>query len=82
MHQPLGSVEGYAVDVAIQAEQFSVARRLMAELTAQHTGQTVERILADGDRDRWFTAEEALEYGMVDEMIEPGHRRRSGGPDA
>ena len=73
MHQPLGAVEGYAVDVAIQAEQFSVARRLMAELTAQHTGQTVERILADGDRDRWFTAEEARDYGMVDEVISPAH---------
>jgi ATP-dependent Clp protease protease subunit len=69
MHQPLGAVEGYAVDVAIQAEQFSLARRLMAELTAQHTGQSVERITADGDRDRWFTAEEALAYGMVDEVI-------------
>jgi ATP-dependent Clp protease protease subunit len=69
MHQPLGSVEGYAVDVAIQAEQFSLARRLMAELTAEHTGQTVERIIADGDRDRWFTAQEALAYGMVDEVI-------------
>ena len=55
MHQPLGSVQGYAVDIAIQAEQFSVMRRLMAELTAQHTGQTPERILQDGDRDRWFT---------------------------
>jgi ATP-dependent Clp protease protease subunit len=71
MHQPLGAVEGYAVDVAIQAEQFTLARRLMAELTAQHTGQTVERIIADGDRDRWFTASEALEYGMVDEVIKP-----------
>ena len=69
MHQPLGAVEGYAVDVAIQAEQFSLARRLMAELTAHHTGQSVERITADGDRDRWFTAEEALAYGMVDEVI-------------
>ena len=69
MHQPLGAVEGYAVDVAIQAEQFSLARRLMAELTAQHTGQSVERITSDGDRDRWFTAEEALAYGMVDEVI-------------
>jgi ATP-dependent Clp protease protease subunit len=69
MHQPLGSVEGYAVDVAIQAEQFAMARRLMAELTAEHTGQTVERILADGDRDRWFTPEEAIEYGMIDEVI-------------
>ncbi len=69
MHQPLGSVEGYAVDVAIQAEQFSLARRLMAELTAEHTGQPVERIVADGDRDRWFTAQEALAYGMVDDVI-------------
>lgn len=71
MHQPLGAVEGYAVDVAIQAEQFTLARRLMAELTAQHTGQPVERIIADGDRDRWFTAREALEYGMIDEVIKP-----------
>jgi ATP-dependent Clp protease, protease subunit len=71
MHQPLGAVEGYAVDVAIQAEQFSLARRLMAELTAQHTGQSVEQILADGDRDRWFTAEDALGYGMIDEVITP-----------
>jgi ATP-dependent Clp protease protease subunit len=69
MHQPLGSVQGYAVDIAIQAEQFAMARTLMAELIAQHTGQTVERILADGDRDRWFTPEQALEYGMVDEVI-------------
>jgi ATP-dependent Clp protease protease subunit len=74
MHQPLGSVQGYAVDIAIQAEQFSIMRRLMAELTAQHTGQTVERILADGDRDRWFTPEEALEYGMIDRIIDPPAR--------
>jgi len=69
MHQPLGSVEGYAVDVAIQAEQFAMARQLMAELIAQHTGQAVERILADGDRDRWFTADQAKTYGMIDEVI-------------
>jgi len=75
MHQPLGAVEGYAVDVAIQAEQFSLARRLMAELTANHTGQSVERIMADGDRDRWFTADEALAYGMVDDVIATRPRR-------
>jgi ATP-dependent Clp protease protease subunit len=69
MHQPLGSVQGYAVDIAIQAEQFTVMRHLMAELTAQHTGQTVDRVLADGERDRWFTPSEALEYGMIDEII-------------
>ena len=69
MHQPLGSVQGYAVDIAIQAEQFTIMRHLMAELTAQHTGQTVERVLADGERDRWFTPAEALDYGMIDEII-------------
>jgi ATP-dependent Clp protease protease subunit len=61
MHQPLGSVQGFAVDIAIQAEQFTIMRRLMAELTAEHTGQTVDRILADGERDRWFTPLDALE---------------------
>jgi ATP-dependent Clp protease protease subunit len=70
MHQPLGSVQGYAVDIAIQAEQFKIMRRVMAELTAQHTGHTVERVLADGERDRWFTPVEALEYGMIDEIIQ------------
>jgi len=45
----------------------------MAELIAQHCGQTVERILADGDRDRWFTPEQALEYGMIDEVIVARH---------
>jgi ATP-dependent Clp protease, protease subunit len=70
MHQPLGSVQGYAVDIAIQAEQFTIMRRLMAELTAEHTGQTVDRVLADGERDRWFTPQEALGYGMIDRIIE------------
>src|SRR4051794_32517266 len=69
MHQPLGSVEGYAVDVAIQAEQFTRARHVMAELIAEHTGQSVEQVLKDGERDRWFTPEEARAYGMIDEII-------------
>jgi len=69
MHQPHGAVQGFAVDLAIQAEQFTRMRRLMAELTAEHCGQTVEQILADGDRDRWFTPEDALAYGMIDQVI-------------
>ena len=69
MHQPHGAVQGYAVDLAIQAEQFTRMRHLMAELTAQHCGQTVEQVLIDGDRDRWFTPEEALDYGMIDDVI-------------
>lgn len=69
MHQPHGAVEGYAVDVAIQAEQFARMRNLMAELTAKHCGQPVDRILADHERDRWFTPEEARNYGMIDTVI-------------
>ena len=69
MHQPHGAVEGYAVDVAIQAEQFSRARELMAELIARHCGQPLDRVLADGERDRWFTPDQARDYGMIDEVI-------------
>ena len=69
MHQPHGAVEGVAVDIAIQAEQFTRARDVVAELTAQHTGQTVEQVLADGERDRWFTPEEARDYGMIDTIL-------------
>jgi ATP-dependent Clp protease, protease subunit len=70
MHQPHGAVQGMATDIAIQAEHFAYMRRLMAERTAFHTGQPVERIIADADRDKWFTAQEALEYGFVDEILD------------
>ncbi|HUR49191.1 MAG TPA: ATP-dependent Clp protease proteolytic subunit [Acidimicrobiales bacterium] len=69
MHQPSGQVQGQAADIAIQAEQFAYLKKMMAERTADHTGQTVERILEDSDRDRWFTAEEAADYGFIDQVI-------------
>ena len=69
MHQPSAGVGGTAADIAIQAEQFAHTKRGMAELIAQHTGQTVEQITKDSDRDRWFTAEEAKDYGFVDHVI-------------
>ena len=69
MHQPLGGVTGSAADIAIQAEQFAVIKQEMFRLNAEFTGQTIERIVADSDRDRWFTAPEALEYGFVDHII-------------
>ena len=69
MHQPLGGVTGSASDIAIQAEQFQVIKKEMFRLNAEFTGQTIERIEADSDRDRWFTAQEALEYGFVDHII-------------
>ena len=69
MHQPSGGIQGQASDIAIQAEQLNYIKRLMAELIAGHTGQDVEQVQADSDRDRWFTAEEAKEYGIVDHVI-------------
>ena len=68
MHQPSGGLGGTASDIKIQAEQMLYTKRKMAELIAQHTGQSHEQIEQDSDRDRWFTAEEAKEYGMVDKV--------------
>ncbi len=70
MHQPSGQMQGQAADIAIQAEQIIYLKRMMAERIAHHTGQPVERIEGDSDRDRWFTAEEARDYGIVDRVIE------------
>ena len=69
MHQPSAGVSGTAADIAIQADMLSKHKREMAELIAMHTGQPVERIIADSDRDRWFTAVEAREYGFVDHVL-------------
>ncbi|WIX76233.1 ATP-dependent Clp protease proteolytic subunit [Amycolatopsis carbonis] len=69
MHQPSAGISGAATDIAIQAEVFGKMKRRIAELTAAQTGQPVERITADADRDRWFDAEEALAYGFVDHIV-------------
>jgi ATP-dependent Clp protease, protease subunit len=69
MHQPLGGIQGQASDIAIQAEQMIYTKRLMAEKIAEHTGQTVEQIEQDSERDRWFTAEQAKDYGLIDHVI-------------
>src|SRR5271156_4066583 len=70
MHQPSGQAQGQAADIKIQAEQIVYLKQMMAERIAFHTGQPVERIEADSDRDRWFTAYEALEYGFIDRVID------------
>ena len=69
MHQPSAGMRGQASDIAIQAEQLGYIKRLMAERIAFHTGQTVEQIQADSERDRWMTAMQAKEYGMVDNVM-------------
>ena len=69
MHQPLAGLRGQAADIAIQAEQLAYTKRRMAELIAQHSGQELEQIQADSERDRWFTAEQAKDYGLCDRVI-------------
>jgi ATP-dependent Clp protease protease subunit len=69
MHQPSGGIRGQASDIAIQAEQMVYIKQLMAERIAYHTGQSVAQIEEDSDRDRWFTAEQAKDYGIIDHVI-------------
>jgi ATP-dependent Clp protease protease subunit len=69
MHQPSGGIRGQASDIAIQAEQMAYIRQVMAERIAFHTGQSVEQIEEDSDRDRWFSAEQAKDYGIIDHVI-------------
>ena len=69
MHQPSGGLGGTASDIKIQAEQMLAIKKQLAELIAEQTGQTLEQIEEDSDRDRWFTAEQALEYGFIDHVV-------------
>jgi len=69
MHQPSGGIGGTATDIRIHAELILHMKRVLAELTAAQTGKTVEQIVADADRDRWFTAAEAREYGFIDHVV-------------
>jgi ATP-dependent Clp protease, protease subunit len=69
MHQPSAGIGGVASDIAIRAGVYGQMKREIAEITARHTGQTVETITADSDRDRWFTATEAQAYGLVDHVV-------------
>ena len=77
MHQPSGGLGGTASDIKIQAEQSLLLKRTMAQLNALHTGKSVEQIEADSDRDRWFTAAEALEYGFIDHVFERASQIKS-----
>ena len=81
MHQPSGGLGGTASDIKIQAEQSLHIKRQMFQLISTHTNQTVEQIETDADRDRWFTAEQALEYGFIDHVVaSAGEVSRQGRP--
>jgi ATP-dependent Clp protease protease subunit len=72
MHQPSGGLGGTATDIKIQAEQMLYVKGRMAELIARHSGQDAQTIQADSDRDRWFSADQAKEYGLIDTVHTPG----------
>ena len=69
MHQPLGGIGGTATEIKIQADQMKFTKRKMAELIALHSGQSVEKITEDSDRDHWFDAESAMGYGLIDHVV-------------
>jgi ATP-dependent Clp protease protease subunit len=79
MHQPSGGIGGTAADIAIQAEQMLYVKKTLAERIAFHTGQELDQIEADSDRDRWFTADEAKDYGFIDHVVRSARQVSSQG---
>jgi ATP-dependent Clp protease protease subunit len=79
MHQPSGGIGGTATDVRIGAQLIMHMKKVLAELTSEQTGQPIEKIIKDNDRDNWFTASEALEYGFVDHVVESAALAGGGG---
>lgn len=69
IHQPMGGVEGQASDIEITAKQISAVRNDLYKILAEHTGKDMKQITKDADRDFWMTSKEALEYGMIDEVL-------------
>jgi ATP-dependent Clp protease protease subunit len=79
MHQPSGGIGGTASDIKILAEQMLYVKQTLAERIAFHTGQSLEQIQADSDRDRWFTADEAKDYGFIDHVVHNANQVTSEG---
>ena len=80
LHQPSGGIGGTASDIKIQAEQLLYIKKTLFERISYHTGQPVEQIEKDADRDRWFTAEQARDYGFVDQVIHSAIEVPTAGP--
>jgi ATP-dependent Clp protease, protease subunit len=76
IHQPYGGVTGQTTDIQIQAEQIIKAKQTLNQIIAKHTGQPLERVTKDGERDKFFSAHEAKEYGLVDEVFSPENRKK------
>ena len=69
IHQPLGGAQGQASDIEIAAKEISKTKQELYKILSEHTGQTIKKITSDGDRDYWMTSQEALDYGMIDEIL-------------
>jgi ATP-dependent Clp protease protease subunit len=82
MHQPSGGMGGTASDIKIQAEQSLHLKALLFKLIAEHTGQPLEQVENDADRDRWFTAEAAKEYGFIDHVVTSAAQLSQGSPNS
>ncbi len=77
VHQPLGGAQGQASDIEIQAREIMKMKKSLYGILAHHTGQTQEKIESDGDRDYWMSAEEAKDYGLIDNVLVPGSQKAS-----
>ena len=75
IHQPLGGTHGQASDIQIAAREIEKLKRELYEIIAQHSNQTYEQVAKDGDRDFWMTSSEALDYGMIDEILKPNVKK-------
>ena len=76
IHQPYGGISGQTADIQIQAEQIIKSKHTLNEILAKHTGQSVEQVAKDGERDKYFTAQEAKDYGLVDEVFDPDEAKK------
>ncbi len=82
LHQPWGGVTGQAADIKIQAEEILKAKRMLSEIFAKHTNQPVEKILEETERDRYMSAVEAKEYGLIDEVLAEPDEKKKGQDEA
>ena len=69
IHQPLGGAQGQASDIEIAAREIAKTKHELYKIISEHTGQTIKKITSDSDRDYWMTSQEALDYGMIDEIL-------------
>ena len=82
LHQVWGGVSGQAADIKIQAEEILKAKAMINEILAEHTGQPIEKIAAETERDRYMTAEEAKQYGLIDEVLRKEDKEKKGKKDS